>query len=34
MSQSPLPRFLAAALFATCLGGTLAQTVRDNGVEK
>ena len=32
MKPSPLPRLLAAALLAAALGGTLAQTVQDNGV--
>jgi uncharacterized protein (DUF302 family) len=32
MITSALPRFLAAALLAACLGSTLAQTVADNGV--
>jgi uncharacterized protein (DUF302 family) len=32
MKPSTLPRFLAAALLAACLGSTLAQTVQDNGV--
>ena len=32
MTQTALPRFLAAALLAACLGSTIAQTVQDNGV--
>ena len=32
MTQTTLPRFLAAALLAACLGSTIAQTVQDNGV--
>ena len=32
MIKTALPRFLAAALLATCLGSALAQTMQDNGV--
>jgi uncharacterized protein (DUF302 family) len=32
MIKTALPRFLAAALLAACLGSTLAQTVQNNGV--
>jgi uncharacterized protein (DUF302 family) len=32
MIHTALPRFLAAALLATALGSSLAQTVQDNGV--
>jgi uncharacterized protein (DUF302 family) len=32
MTKTALPRFLAAALLAACLGSSLAQTVQDNGV--
>ncbi len=32
MKPSTVPRFLAAALLAACLGSTLAQPVQDNGV--
>jgi len=34
MKPSTLPRLLAAAVLATSLGSSLAQTVQDNGVEK
>jgi uncharacterized protein (DUF302 family) len=32
MIKTALPRCLAAALLAACLGSTLAQTVQDNGI--
>jgi uncharacterized protein (DUF302 family) len=32
MTKTALPRFLAAAVLAACLGSTHAQTVQDNGV--